>query len=58
MKELENLIDRLTPDAAMELLSGVVKRLFSQASEGARMKFVHALTGVSEEGGDADLVHY
>ena len=58
MKELELLIDRLEPDAAMELLSGAVKKLFSQASEGARMKFVHALTGVPKESGDADLVHY
>ena len=57
MKELENLIDRMDPEAAMAALAGIVRKLFPQVGESSQLNFVYALTGGAEEGSAADLVH-
>ena len=58
MKELEQIIDRLDPDAALDLLAEAVRGRFSRASEASQKAFVHALTGEAQMAGDQDLVHY
>ena len=57
MKELESLIDRMDPEAAMTALAGIVRKLFPQVGESSQLNFVYALTGGAEGGGAADLVH-
>jgi hypothetical protein len=57
MKEFEQLIDQMDLETAMEVLATTVKKIFSQASEQSRLKFVYALTGDAGKRNAADLVH-
>ncbi len=57
MKELESLIDRMDPEAAMAAIIGIVRKLFPQVGESSQLNFVYALTGGAEGGSAADLVH-
>ncbi|UCF90995.1 MAG: hypothetical protein JSW39_22355 [Desulfobacterales bacterium] len=57
MKAIEKLIDQMEPEAAMETLASIVRKLFSHVGEKARLDFVYALTGETEAGSVPDLVH-
>ena len=57
MKALEEIIDDMTPDDAMILISKIVKRLFAYADENARMALLYSLVGDADNQTGSGLVH-
>lgn len=56
-KSLQQLVDELAPEKAIEEIARVVKKLFPLLEEGARVNFVMNLIGDTGNDKVASLVH-
>ena len=57
MKTLEQFIDQMTPDEAIQAVTPIIKRLFPYISEKSRLNFLEAFTSQESHDGVAGLVH-
>ncbi len=54
---LHQLVDSISPAAALDQMAVEIRRLFSHVSEDTRINFLVSLMGASPQDKDSSLVH-